>query len=139
LKSKRLNLRVAATSASGEPLPTAIHADRDKVQQILMNLLRNAIKCTAVGGTISIGIGPNENLDVVSLYVRDTGRGIEDSRLEEIFQPFVQLHAPYTGDREGVGLGLAISRDLARAMGGDIHVESVVGQGTTFTVDLPRA
>jgi signal transduction histidine kinase len=74
----------------------------------------------------------------VHVKVSDTGRGIPEERLQEIFEPFVQADRRLNQPRDGVGLGLTISRDLARAMGGDIMVESAVGVGSTFTLVLPR-
>jgi signal transduction histidine kinase len=71
--------------------------------------------------------------------VADTGRGIAPEQLERIFQPFVQVDSRLARTQEGVGLGLAISRDLARGMGGDLTVESEVGTGSTFTLTLPAA
>jgi len=70
--------------------------------------------------------------------VRDTGVGIPESKLDVIFEPFVQLTTRPVAERQGVGLGLAISRDLARRMGGDITVVSTLGEGATFTLTLPR-
>ena len=72
------------------------------------------------------------------LSVRDSGLGIKPEQLEVIFEPFVQVHRTLHTPMPGTGLGLAISRDLARRMGGDIMVESVVGEGSTFTLALPR-
>jgi signal transduction histidine kinase len=139
LKPKGLRLRIGPLSSDVDALPTAIQADRDKVQQILINLLSNAIEFTDSGGEITMGVALNASPDMVSLYVRDPGSGIPASKLKDLFEPFVQFKAANAGDRGGVGLGLAISRDLARAMGGDIRVASIVGQGTTVIVDLPRA
>jgi signal transduction histidine kinase len=76
--------------------------------------------------------------DVV-ITVTDTGRGIPADRLEQVFEPFVQVDASRTRTQEGVGLGLAISRDLARGMGGDLTAESTPGEGSTFTLTLARA
>jgi signal transduction histidine kinase len=70
--------------------------------------------------------------------VRDSGCGIPAEKLEGIFEPFVQVDARLNRTQEGVGLGLAISRDLARGMGGDLTVESTEGVGSTFTLVLPR-
>ena len=76
----------------------------------------------------------------VTISVSDTGRGISADKLDTIFEPFVQIdrHLTPTG-QQGVGLGLAISRDLARAMGGNLAVQSDVGAGSVFTLTLPRA
>jgi signal transduction histidine kinase len=113
-----------------------VHGDPDKLQQILLNLLSNAIKFTRAGGRISVHCGTLE--ESVTISVADTGIGIPHDRLEGIFEPFVQVDARLTRSEGGVGLGLAISRDLARAMGGDLTVESSEGAGSTFTLLLPR-
>ncbi len=113
----------------------SVWADEEKTRQILINLVSNAIKFTKQGGTISIHCVEDEN--VVRLSVKDTGRGIATEKLEAIFEPFVQVNKQFTRD-EGVGLGLAISRDLARMMRGDLTAESTPGEGSTFTLTLPR-
>ena len=116
----------------------SVRADRDKVQQILLNLLSNAIKFTPAGGRISLSMGISPQLrSVAFIEVSDTGIGIESSKLETIFQPFVQLVSRPANRPDGVGLGLSISRDLARGMSGDLVARSVVGEGTTFTLTLP--
>jgi PAS domain S-box-containing protein len=107
-------------------------ADPDRLQQVLLNLLTNAVKFTAAGGRITVSCARDG--DRVLLSVRDTGIGIDTTQLQRVFEPFVQLDATRA---DGVGLGLAISRELARAMGGDLTVESAPGQGATFTVALP--
>jgi signal transduction histidine kinase len=112
-----------------------VAADRQRLQQILVNLVGNAIKFTPQDGTIRVGA---RNIDgKVHIQVQDTGVGIPRDRLQAIFEPFVQVDAELTRTASGAGLGLAISRDLARAMGGDITVESTVGEGSTFSVVLP--
>ena len=113
-----------------------VTADPDKVQQIVLNLLANAIKHTAAGGRVSVLCGTQD--DRVAIQVIDTGEGIPADKLEEIFDPFVQIGTTSTR-RDGTGLGLAISRDLARSMCGDLLVESSPGRGSTFTLWLPRA
>jgi signal transduction histidine kinase len=114
----------------------SFHGDRHRVEQILVNLLSNAIKFTPGGGTVEIGA---EARDAATLFhVRDTGIGIGPDQLERIFEPFVQADQSYTRSYRGVGLGLAISRELARLMGGDIDVASDPGAGSTFSVRLPR-
>jgi PAS domain S-box-containing protein len=123
-----------------DPVPddVRIMVDEDRLQQIMLNLVGNAAKFTPPGGTIGIFCGSAGGS--IEIAVRDTGRGIASDKLDAIFDPFVQLDRGTAGrgDR-GVGLGLAISRELARAMGGDLTVESKLGQGSTFTVSLPAA
>jgi hypothetical protein len=112
-------------------------ADRAKVEQIVLNLVSNAVKFTDAGGSISMSC-QRQTDDRVMLIVRDTGSGIPDDKREAVFEPFVQVGRTLTSTREGAGLGLAISRDLARAMGGDITLKSEVGVGSEFTLLLPR-
>jgi signal transduction histidine kinase len=111
--------------------------DRVRVDQILLNLLSNAIKHTAAGGSVTITCAASAK--TASISVADTGIGIPPEKQESIFEPFVQLGRSLTSAHEGMGLGLAISRDLARAMSGDLTVSSNVGKGSTFTLTLPRA
>ena len=118
-----------------EPTLTAF-ADAEKVQQIVLNLLGNAIKYTGADGEIVLKV--TDRGEFVAVHVRDSGRGVAQEKLEQIFEPFVRVDTGYTRPTEGTGLGLAISRDLARAMGGDISVVSALGQGSTFTLRLPR-
>ena len=112
-------------------------ADPEKVTQILVNLLSNAIKFTPAGGHIGADCAASD--DTVTLHVSDTGIGIAPEKLETVFEPFVQLKEGLADRASGIGLGLSISRDLARAMKGDLTVESAVGQGSRFTLVLPRA
>jgi signal transduction histidine kinase len=114
-----------------------LRGDREKVTQILVNLFSNAIKFTLGGGRIAVG-GEIKG-DTVLLSVIDTGIGVPPEKLDSIFEPFVQLKEGLTDRGTGVGLGLAISRDLARAMNGDLTVESIEGNGARFTLCLPRA
>lgn len=110
-------------------------ADEAKVEQIILNLLRNAIKFTDPGGVITLSCG-EEDGERIRICVSDTGHGIESTNLECVFQPFVQVDAKLTRAYGGTGLGLAISRELARMMGGDLTLESEVGTGSTFTLVL---
>jgi PAS domain S-box-containing protein len=113
-----------------------VRADPDRLQQILINLLGNASKFTPAEGRVSVRWWADG--DRVRIAIADTGRGIPADRLSQIFEPFVQVNQAIDARKQkGMGLGLAISRELARAMGGEISVESVVGQGSTFTVSLP--
>jgi signal transduction histidine kinase len=114
-----------------------VRADREKAIQVIVNLLSNAIKFTNSGGRIDIGCDATN--DSVRLHVDDTGIGISEDKLEVIFEPFVQVKEGLTGRDAGVGLGLAISRELARAMHGDLIVESTLGEGSRFTLILPRS
>jgi signal transduction histidine kinase len=110
-------------------------ADVEKVRQVLLNLLSNAIKFTDRGGSICISCEENDRF--VAVHVEDTGRGIPADKMEMIFEPFVQVDQQLTRTEEGAGLGLAISRELAQAMGGDLVATSEVGVGSTFTLTLP--
>jgi signal transduction histidine kinase len=112
-------------------------ADRDKVRQVALNLLANAVKFTPEGGTVSLSCDADGS--TVRVHVRDTGPGIDAEQLPVIFEPFVQGHRALNRPNEGVGLGLAISRDLARGMGGDVSVATEMGVGSTFTLHLPRS
>ncbi|HEU4454691.1 MAG TPA: PAS domain-containing sensor histidine kinase [Longimicrobium sp.] len=118
----------------------AVRADREKVQQILINLLGNAIKFTPEGGRVSLDAATRADAPgIVFLRVADTGIGIPEEKQASVFEPFVQVDMSRTRRSEGTGLGLAISRDLARGMGGDLRVRSVEGRGSTFTLALPAA
>jgi PAS domain S-box-containing protein len=110
--------------------------DRGKIDQVVLNLLSNAIKYTSAGGAVTIKCSVAAK--TASISVVDTGRGIPKEKLEKIFEPFVQLGRSLSSAHEGMGLGLSIARDLARAMGGDLTVSSKVGVGSTFTLLLPR-
>jgi signal transduction histidine kinase len=112
-------------------------ADEEKLQQILLNLLSNAVKFTPPGGSITVhGTADASPSGEIRVRVTDTGIGIPHERLADIFEPFVQVDARRSREAGGVGLGLAISRDLARGMGGDLTVESAPGVGSTFTLTL---
>ncbi len=124
----------------------AFRGDARRVHQILLNLLNNAVKFTDDGGSITVvcgrGEAPSEMAhhgtdDAVFIRVADTGIGIPADQLARIFQPFVQVTSGYTRQHGGAGLGLAISQKLAQLMRGTITVESLAGQGTTFTLWLP--
>jgi len=115
-----------------------VRADREKLDQVLVNLVGNAIKFTPAGGRVEIecrGEGVWVRADV-----RDTGAGIPADQLDAVFEPFVQIsRQPHSRESSGVGLGLSIGRRLARAMGGDLTATSKLGRGSTFSLRLPRA
>lgn len=139
------NLAVVVT-AGAERLPAYI-GDGERVRQILVNLLSNAVKCTEAGGTITVEGAltttpdPRARLQPRGAHIRftvtDTGDGIPQDKLRAIFEPFVQAESGHTRPREGSGLGLTIGQRLARAMGGDLTVESTVGEGSAFSLWLP--
>jgi len=131
-RAKGLALRVRDCQAA-----VVARADAEKVRQILVNLLTNAVKFTDRGGTIEVGCAAPSS-GAAAVWVRDTGIGIPADKLTAIFEPFVQVRADLTRTAEGTGLGLAISRDLARGMGGDLTAESRPGAGSAFTLTLPR-
>jgi PAS domain S-box-containing protein len=112
-------------------------ADRSKVDQILLNLLSNAIKFTDANGKVRIEVSMKDERAYISVV--DTGCGVPADKLQAIFEPFVQLGRSFSSAHQGIGLGLAISRDLAQAMNGDLTASSVEGSGSTFTLSLPRA
>ncbi len=140
-RSLELNLRPT-------PQPAPIYrGDDERARQILVNLLSNAVKFTAPGGRITVQINQSQSPDpearlqpkrsYVSFQVSDTGSGIPHEKLLSIFDPFVQAETGHSRSREGSGLGLTISRRLARLMGGDLTVTSEMGKGSKFTLWLP--
>jgi signal transduction histidine kinase len=131
--------RNAGLDLSLGPAPDVqIMGDYDKTQQIMLNLLGNSLKFTPRGGRVTVDTAVTDGK--IKIVVADTGRGIPAEKMVEIFEPFVQVDRTTTPESlQGVGLGLAISRDLARGMGGDITASSVVGAGATFVVTLPLA
>jgi PAS domain S-box-containing protein len=131
ISSKALHIAPYAT-----PRHLNVVADADKLRQILLNLLGNALKFTPPGGVISLEVKATEY--EASIAVTDTGVGIPEEDQARIFEPFTQARRPLDSRDQGVGLGLAISRQFARAMRGDLRVASVPGQGSTFTLTLPR-
>jgi PAS domain S-box-containing protein len=113
-------------------------ADKDKVVQILLNILSNATKFTPADGTITVSTAvPSPGVGAIS--VRDTGIGMSPEELDLVFEPFVQFDSRLSRESSGTGLGMPISRDLARGMGGDLVATSERGVGSTFTLSLPLA
>jgi signal transduction histidine kinase len=111
-------------------------ADPERLHEVLFHLLANSIRFTPIGGEITISL--DEFGDTARIRVRDTGVGIPRERLEAVFEPFVQARTGLTRPATGAGLGLTLSREYARGMGGDLTVESVEGMGTTFTLFLRK-
>jgi signal transduction histidine kinase len=115
----------------------AAHADPEKLRQILLNLVANGVKFTPEGGRISIGA--MRERDTVRVWVSDTGIGIPSDQLAHVFDPYFQVDRGPTRKYPGMGLGLAIARDLARAMHGEVWMESTPGAGSTAWLVLPAA
>ena len=149
LAGPQADARGIVLSEAPESPDVLYEGDDDRVRQILVNLLNNAVKFTPSGGSVMVGCdvarvgstgahlpgsGP-----WVRLRVIDTGVGIPEDQLMSIFDPFVQVEHGHTRSADGTGLGLTISRRLARLMGGDLTAESEEGKGSTFTLWLPEA
>ena len=115
----------------------AVRADPERLRQILLNLLGNAVKFTPPGGRVNVSCTQRDG--VVDVRVADTGPGIAPEQQQAIFEPFVQLDRRLTNNVDGAGLGLAISRQLAYHMGGGLDVESRPGEGSIFVLSLPAA
>ncbi|MES2522899.1 MAG: HAMP domain-containing sensor histidine kinase [Gemmatimonadota bacterium] len=120
-----------------EPTMAAVCADPARLQQVLLNLVTNAVRFTDAEGTVTVSAETRG--DVTAIRVRDTGIGIAEEHLLTIFQPFAQVDSSLTRRVGGTGLGLTIVRDLTAAMGGVVSAESTVGVGSTFTVELETA
>ena len=132
-KARGLALRIIPSESE-----ILVAADAERFQQILLNLITNAIKFTGKGGSVEVACDGYD--DVVRIRVKDTGVGVRLLDIDRVFEPFVQIDRHLTTDtQQGVGLGLSISRELARAMNGDLRLQSTEGIGSTFTLTLPVA
>lgn len=118
-------------------IPEAVATDAHRVRQLLINLVGNAIKFTEQGSVMIVARAHRESDGCyLTLEVRDTGIGIDRSKLNDIFHPFVQADSSMTRRYGGTGLGLAICKNIAAALGGELSVDSELGRGTTFTAKL---
>lgn len=121
----------------------AVSANAAKLLQVVLNLLDNAVKFTPAGGTITISwevvAAPDGGSERIAIRVADTGRGIASDELPAVFEPYIQVGEHDASGDPGVGLGLAISRELARGMHGELVVTSAPGIGSVFTLTLPMA
>jgi signal transduction histidine kinase len=131
---KRLSLQVAYSL----PVPATIYTDAARLRQILVNLVGNAVKFTEHGEvSLTVRCGESgEGTARVQFVVSDTGIGIPSDKLDEIFQPFVQVDASNTRRYGGTGLGLSICQRLAQALDGRLEVTSELGRGSTFTLTI---
>jgi signal transduction histidine kinase len=114
-----------------------VHADPDRVTQLLSNLVGNALKFTPAGGRVAVRVQRRDEGVVVS--VTDTGEGIPAEQLPHVFDRFFQVSNSKMGGRHGAGLGLPIARGIVEAHGGTIWIESAEGRGTTVRFTLPAA
>lgn len=127
----KLTLRAALPD-----MDVVLSADRRAVKQILLNLLSNAIKFTESGGHVDIVL--EDSGDAVTVRVTDTGIGIPAHKIADVMKPFEQVSNAFTRRHEGSGLGLAITKDLVELHGGQLQIDSRLGEGTTVTIRLPR-
>jgi signal transduction histidine kinase len=119
----------------GEGLPDQVQWDADRINEVIGNLLANAFKFTPAGGTVELSATPADGH--VRIEVRDSGAGVPPEQLPHIFEKFYQADNQDTASAVGTGLGLAIAKEIAEAHRGEIRCDSVVGEGTTFTLLLP--
>ena len=112
-----------------QDLPATM-ADPMQLQQVFLNLMLNAIEAMPDGGALAVKTSYDEAIQAVNIAIADTGKGIEKSLLDQIFQPF------FTTKRKGSGLGLAVTRRLIEEHGGDVYVESSPDTGTVFNISL---
>jgi signal transduction histidine kinase len=119
----------------GDGLPEEVQWDPDRINEVMGNLLANAFKFTASGGTVELSATPSDHH--VKVEVRDTGAGIPPEQLPHVFEKFYQADNQRSASMPGTGLGLAIAKEIVEAHRGQIQCDSVLGEGTTFTLLLP--
>ena len=134
---QELHRKLLTVSMTLDPVASSLRADPRRIQQILVNLLVNAVKFTPQGGEVGLEVIGYREKGLICFTVRDTGVGIAATDIERLFTPFVQVGSTSTRPNEGSGLGLALVRQLARLHGGTVTVTSEVGCGSRFTVTLP--
>jgi signal transduction histidine kinase len=134
LRAQAEQKQIALTTKLSAKLPT-IFGDRDKLQAALVNLVGNAVKYTPDGGEVVLRCSADDRW--IRIDVRDNGPGIPEDEHEKVFEKFFRGAATQESDHRGNGLGLAFAREIARLHGGDIGLQSVIGEGSTFTMTLP--
>ena len=130
-----IEAREHTVSFTAEENIPQITADRERIEQVIVNVLSNSVKYTPVGGKIDVSVRAAE--DRISFCVKDNGIGIPEEDQERIFERFYRVEKSRTSEMGGTGLGLAIARELIEAHGGKIQIESQLGKGTAVTVTLP--
>jgi signal transduction histidine kinase len=114
-----------------------LHCDEDKLRQVLVNLVENAVKYSPDGGTVTVGLRAEKGR--ARIEVRDRGLGIPETDHARVFEKFTRLDPGLSRGVGGTGLGLYIARELVERMGGEIEVDSAPGDGSTFVVELPTS
>jgi len=135
VRPKAESKRLRVTIEVDPPFPL-IRADVRQVRQMLLNLLSNAVKFTGAGGSITVRCALND-AGAATISVRDTGIGISPSDLTKVGTPFFQVDGSFQRRTEGTGLGLALTREMAKMHGGTLSIESELGVGTTVTITFP--
>lgn len=130
------NASAKGLAVHAQPTPFWVRSDHALLGRMLGNIIQNAVRYT-VAGSVRINATPHDSM--IRIAVSDTGPGIAAENMARIWQEFEQLHNPERDRRQGLGLGLAIVRRLSRILGHPVSVSSIPGQGTTFTIELPRA
>jgi signal transduction histidine kinase len=130
-------IKLAKVKVKGDLAPNLppVYGDRGQLEQVFLNIVLNALDAMPKGGTLSISCNSTEDRELVSVEFSDTGVGIPEQRISDVFNPFFTTKP----DAKGTGLGLSVSLGIIRQHGGDIKVKSEVGEGTTFSVLLPIA
>lgn len=134
-EARAKHIKLTLTLDPGIPM---LMVDERRLKQILINLLTNGVKFTSEGGEVRLEVSGNAAQQTVFFTVSDTGIGIAREDMSRLFQPFVQLDGSLSRQYAGAGLGLVLSHRLARLLGGSITLQSEVGQGSQFTLAIPR-
>ncbi|MGB3491374.1 MAG: PAS domain S-box protein [Elainellaceae cyanobacterium] len=135
---QQANHKQIALECQIDPNIGEIWGDELRMRQVLINLLSNAVKFTPEEGTVTLTVAIDLHHDAVALHVTDTGIGIAAENIGQLFQPFIQLDSGLARRYEGTGLGLSLVKKIVELHGGSVGLDSVVGQGSRFTVLLPR-
>jgi signal transduction histidine kinase len=135
LATNQIKLRKVKVKGELAPNLPPVYGDRHQLEQVFLNIVLNALDAMPEGGALTIGCNTTKDRELVAVEFTDTGVGIPEQRISDIFNPFFTTKP----DAKGTGLGLSVSLGIIRQHGGDIEVKSQVGQGTTFSIFLPVA